>query len=260
MSSSISNHTTSISLYSSSSTSSSSHTPNQVSTPILIDAATPQERLIQFLYANKIIDKNGRLTSKPMTSKHLELDEIQKTFLSKILDQELCIAVDKRSFKTTLRKFLQTIREKSSVKITDIEIAGGFVRKLLLLSKESVINALYDLTGLPKEKIRPFITDELLEESKRSLPDIDIRIHVPSAQKNDLYQLTNVIVQHFSQNLGGSYHAVKNKAFSKFNVVFDQNNQFSGIFKQFLISNFPFPSYYPRDKSRYLPLLFWRKI
>lgn len=208
------------------SSSSSGTSSESVASPFL-NSATPQEKLLHFLYSKGVIDKTGRLTDQALTSKEIPLDEIQKQALTDLLDQEINVAVYDRSFKTTLTQLFEYIQKESTTEIPRIEIVGGFVRKLLLLSTDFVVKSLSTLTSIPEEEIRPFITDELLQERERTIPDIDVRIHAPTAKKDDLFAFTNSVVKYFSENLNMDPYSVQQGAFSKFNAVYDKKNQFS---------------------------------
>ncbi len=229
MSTFISSHTQTPFIHQNSSTSSSSNSPassSEGSSPFS-HCRTAQEKLLHFLFIKGVIDEAGRLKDRVNISNAISLDAIQQKALTKILDKEISVAVHNHSFKTTLRKLLAFIETQSSTIIPKIEIVGGFVRKLLLLSTESVVHSLSTLTGIPEKELRPFITDELLRERKREIPDIDVRIHAPNAEKKDLYAFTNSVVNYFSQNLAMNPYTVKQGAFSKFNAVCDNKNQFS---------------------------------
>jgi hypothetical protein len=187
------------------------------------------ERLLKILQKMDILDEQGILKNPEALPPFPSLDSSQIETIRKLLDQDICsVAAESHSPPDiSLRKILLALTNEKMEKVPEIELVGGFARKVLLGSSEFIVNALCLLTNLSPDEVLPLIEDAVQEEGKRKIPDVDVRIHAPNSTRQDLCGFTNDLVKFSSEHLQVSPYQIRQKAFSKFNVVFDESNQFS---------------------------------
>ncbi len=127
----------------------------------------------------------------------------------------------------SLNEVYTQIYWKCPIAVPEIEIIGGYVRKLLLSSERYMTAILVSLTKLSAEEVKPYVDQIVAEAKQQKLPDIDIRVHSSIITEEALGSFTQSLVNFFSYKLQCSPYKARQEAFSKFNLVFDEKNQFS---------------------------------
>ncbi|MFQ5729579.1 MAG: hypothetical protein ACE5GN_04380, partial [Waddliaceae bacterium] len=187
---------------------------------------TPQDRLIAQLYSKGVVDEFGHFI--PTIDFSLPpFESAQMDCVRSFLESPFEIHDHSGAFllKISLLEILQFFSKNFGTMIQNIDIVGGFVRSLLLMSPNYCKRA---LGSLGVEDVDNVITDGLFDDFHRKLPDYDIRIWAPGAQTGDLYRFTGALVAYFVSKMGNRPQSwVEKNAFSKFNVVLDGRNRFS---------------------------------
>ena len=146
----------------------------------------PEDRFLHELYRQCLVDEYGKLRPNLQGSPlpPLKADEIAalaKIFTDSFLvkDREGMLEIDLKikDLLTDLQKRIKSL----SINIDCIEVVGSTVSSILTLN---YFRTAFALLGM--KNVDDFITPELFKESKRKLPDFDLRINVPFADVNAL--------------------------------------------------------------------------
>lgn len=191
-----------------------------------VDSSTPPSLKALFRELG-ITDERGMIVNAEKLPKFPTLKSLDRSIIDKTLKKDVTIQVGKNSFEISLSDLLTHIYYKNLANISNIEIIGGFVRKVLLESPDFLMEILIALTDLPPEKLQPYVDDLVKKSKARDLPDIDIRIHSNSCGRDILCNFTESVVEHFSNCSQNNREFVKQNAFEKFKVVFDTHNKLS---------------------------------
>ncbi len=173
-----------------------------------------EEQLLDFLSQHQISDGGGAIFQNRASIALPPLPrDILAEFLS-VLHAPQAVIIGDKTVTFTLIQLLEFVKEHST-----LESIGGWTRQQLMKHKGLLSFALQKLTGQPPEAIETCLTDSLLQEGGRTLPDIDLRVLCPQADRQELYDLIQKVAEFFAKETGESIDWVKrHQAFYKFNV------------------------------------------
>ena len=199
----------------------------------------------------KIIDVNGRFTADFTDKKLPDLLPEQANKIYELLNDKFEVAFDEQiNNKTCHHKSDIPIKELINFLIAGqhkdnyrIYIRGGYLRKLLL--NHYYFCKTLEMLGVQNpEKI---LSDDIFEESKRKIPDVDFVIKIPKCENADLYSYGAKMIGYlnniFFESAFEGVQRIKENAFTKFNVEAKEGNEFaiitlkgeSGLQLEFLI-------------------------
>lgn len=174
-----------------------------------------------------VIDKNGIIVDEEKLPPLPTLKSLDHSMIDDVLNKSVTFEIGEKKFQASLSDILKHVYFRTPRIIPNMEVIGGFVRKILLESPDFLMQILKTLTVLPSDELQPYV-DNLIKKSKaRDLPDIDVRIFSAIINRDILCNFTQSVVDYLSVCVQSEPYLVQKNAFSKFNVVYDDKNKFS---------------------------------
>ncbi len=196
-----------------------------VSPESLFIETDPHERFLKFLQEAEITEKNGLLKKgkglMPMPAPSMSM----QVALHEFLNAPHLLRLRHENFHFWLFPLLATIPYDPS-----IEFVGGFVRQIIARNPHYIAEALAALTGLSAERLKEWLSPELLSDAYRQLPDYDIRVLCPGANKEDLEQKIQgikTIFQYITQKTAAELSSLR--AFPKCRVIDEKDIRYGII-------------------------------
>ena len=197
----------------------------------------PQENFFDKLYNEKIIDANAYIIIDVANRKLPALLNEQANQIYELLNNKFEVVFDEQiDNKTNHYKKNVLIKELINALISGqheekyaIYIRGGYLRKILL-NHSYFFSALKELGVRNPDK---FLSNDILEESRRKVPDVDFVIKIPKSENVDLYsygiKMIGYLNQIFFKSSFEGVQRIKKNAFTKFKVEKKEGNEFAII-------------------------------
>ncbi len=189
----------------------------------LFSAWSDEEKLLHFLHECGVCDEKGRVPHEHRPPSLPPLSAKIKADILTVLQTGRNVQVGETTLKIILAELIASLKADPL-----IELVGGYSRQQILNDKSYLTDCLIRLTGKSAPELEPLLTPGILLESKRALPDLDVRILCPGESSHELFQKIKGVSDFLAKGFRQPEHWIKkNRTFSKFNVIDLPNVRYS---------------------------------